>query len=472
MAKINLPFYLQPIHKMFNTSGWITEAAEPAGIWRKDAVNFGDIFKTWPQFSRGNSHNVDIRNAAGYGDRAVPSDLAFSYNAADDTVSNPVDTTSLVGFISPPAEAYDEYYFEVQIRSRSNWQQDPVGLVLAYTIDPDGTRHTLTVMRRMWYGYTSVGGGANAPMTVEVDHLTIGEIFIARVYGGLTWGNGWVANETNGGLGRSDPWSATYWMNQPNGIKIKVERRGDIFVINTTQYNGTAYVPSATTIIDLNSHPSLARFKGKKQYGYCCHSQDNTYWRPIFRPGGWRRPFWCSEFAGKESAYDITNYAYSVEATAPGIQRGGYGPQSRPGWLTPPGVRLGVCPILRNWQADQGKTEWAWSRDLYILGPNIKEAEILALGLNPSERITSNKDWYCSWTMMVDHAIARGYLDYNLDTGNWAWVRLQYDGNGGGGRQYNASRYGPVAPPPSRHIYIPAYDSTQGEHSIAFKIYT
>ena len=470
MAKLNLPFYLRPVHTLFNTNGWISDAAEPAGIWRKDSVNFGDIFNSWHKFSRGNSHNATIRNNAGYSDNAVPSDLAFSYNAADDTVSNPVDTTSLVGFVSPASEAYDEYYFEVQIRSRSNWQQDPVGLVLAYAIDPDGTAHTLTVMRRMWYGYTSVGGGANAPMTVEVDHLTIGEKFIKRVYNGLLWGNGWLADSTNGSLGVNHPWDVTHWDQMANGIKIKVERRGDIFVINTTQYNGTTYVPSATTIVDLNEDPSLARFKGKCRYGYCCHSQDNAYWRPIFRPGGWRRPFWCSEFAGKESAYAITDYAYTNSAYAGGISRGGYGPQSNPGTLNPPGVRLGWTPILRNWNADADGNAWRFNKDLYIIGPDVKETDLQALGLNLSDRVTSSRSFYVDYDMREDHDIYRGYIDYSIDAGTWTVVNLQHSSNHGGGRQHNVGSYGPITAPPSRHIYIPAYYSTQGDHAITFKI--
>lgn len=464
MAKINLPFYLRPVHTLFNTNGWISDAAEPAGIWRKDSVNFGDIFRTWPQFSRGNSHNVSIRNAAGFGDRAVPSDLAFSYNSADDTVSNPVDTTSLVGFISPESEKYDNYFFEVQIRSRSNWQQDPVGLVLAYTKDADGTAHTLTVHRRMWYGYTSVGGGANAPLTVEIDHLTIGEIFVARTYGGLTWGNGWVADSTNGGLGRSDPWAATHWQDALNGIKIKVERRGDIFVINTTQYNGTTYVPTATTIIDLNSRPELARFKGPKQYGYCCHSQDNTYWRPVFRPGGWRRPFWCSEFAGKESAYEITNYAYTNKAYAGGVKMGGRGPLPQPGYIQPPGIRLERALVLRNWQADSNSTAWNFDKDLYIIGPNIKESDLLAIGLHPEDRITSNRNFYIQWDMRVDDDIDRGYYDYDIDANTWTWHSIWHNKNHDGGRQHNTDITGPFSPPPSRHIYIPGWWSERGDH--------
>lgn len=467
MAKINLPFYLRPVHTLFNTNGWISEAAEPAGIWRKDSVNFGDIFNTWLKFSRGNSHNATIRQNAGFSNNAVPSDLAFSYNSADDTVSNPVDTTSMVGFVSPASEAYDEYYFEVQIRSRSNWQSDPVGLVMAYAIDPDGTAHTLTVFRRMWHGYS----GANAPLTVEVDHLTIGEVFIKRTYGGLKYNTGYVPTEASPILPNSSPWSYSPWDQNPNGVRIKVERRGDIFVINTTQYNGITYVPEATTIIDLNSHPSLARFKGKCRYGYCCHSQDNTYWRPIFRPGGWRRPFWCSEFAGKESAYAITNYEYSYRAYTAGDVRGGGGPTPQPGEIDGTGLRFGRALVLRNWKADS-TDKWRFDRDLYIIGPDIKESDLLKIGLHPADRCTSSRKFYIQWDMRVDHDIERGFYDYNIDANTWTWHAIWRNENHGGGRQHNTDTWGPHDPPPSRHIYIPGWWSARGDHYDTWWIHT
>lgn len=371
---LGTPFWLSLVHKTYGTAGWMTAAAQAAGLWVENKVDLKEVFNTWKRISRGNSHHIDIRNAARYSDNAVPGDLAFYYTQSDNTIGNDVDTTSMVGFVSP--DSWEDYLLDVIIRSKSDWQNDPVGLVLAYATDPDGTTHTLSVFRRMWHGYN----GANAPLTVEVDHLTIGEIFIKRIYAGLNYAV-MIPTASNCIAPGDSPWSPWPWNRAPLGVRIRVQRSKDEFNIVTSQYNSnTLFMPSQFTL-DLNSHPALARFKGAKQYGFCCHSQDRTYWNAIFRPGGWRRAFWMSAF-GTQNDYQplvLGNFDHSVSMVGNGTYN--YAPAVH----RPTGIPLSGIVPLRTFSSE--RNGYVASKDLYICGHHFRSSELAELGLTPSDAI-------------------------------------------------------------------------------------
>lgn len=238
-----------------------------------------DVFNSWKKISRGNWRVTQAeKEALGYTDNAVPDDLAgFTYDPATDKIKNARDTFSLVGFISP--FGYENYVLDVILRSDSTWQNDPLGLIVGYVTDPDGTTHTLSVMRNPWPGY-----GAPGAVTVHVDYNTYAPILIKAQREGLLWVDGQPA--TGGMLPPPpQPYAVKPWSLATNGTRLKVTRAGDTFTVETTEYDGTTLMDAAKFTFTLNDHPSLARFKGPSKYGYAAISQDNAVWDVQTRPG-------------------------------------------------------------------------------------------------------------------------------------------------------------------------------------------
>jgi len=237
-----------------------------------------DVFNSWKKISRGNWADGTATQAAGYSDASVQTELdAFTYDAATDKIKNPSDTHSLVGFISP--NSYDNYVIDVILRSDSTWQNDPLGLIVAYTQDADGTTHTLSVMRNLWYpSYATYGA-----VDVMVDYNTIGATFIKTQRANLLWVDG---SDAAGAMNpTSSPWAIKPWVQATNGCRLKVTRAGDTFTVETGNYDVVGFVDAAKFTFTLNDHASLARFKGPQRYGYAAISQDNAIWDVQTRPG-------------------------------------------------------------------------------------------------------------------------------------------------------------------------------------------
>lgn len=243
------------------------------------------IFNNWYRISRGNWSGGALAAAVGFSDQAIPAEsAAFVFHAESGNITNASDTKSMVGFVSP--DAYDQYTFDVTLKSSSNWQNDPIGVIVGYARDQDGTAHTLSVFRspRSW-----VSGLGNNAMHVSVDFVTMGSTSIKGTSKGLHWAGGGSAEDgpTQPGPGGTPPaYAVQPWAQAPNGIRLIVTRNGDNFNLKTSDYNGTVLVPEAELNFTLNDHPSLARFKGKSPYGYAAVSQDNAIWETAIRPGG------------------------------------------------------------------------------------------------------------------------------------------------------------------------------------------
>lgn len=257
--------------------GVITTDAE-ATTMQNVTESMGDVFNSWKKISRGDWSDGTNRALAALGDTAIQSDLdGFSYNATTGKIVNSADTHSLVGFISP--YAYDNYVLDVILRSDSTWQNDPIGLIVGYVQDLDGTTHALSIMRNVWPCYS----GADKAITVMVDYNTVGQVYIKGSSAGLYWVDG---SDANGPMTvTSGMWAVKPWSLAPNGCRLKVTRAGDTFTVETTEYDSTAFVAAAKFTFTLNDDPSLARFKGPTRYGYAAISQDNVVWDVQTRPG-------------------------------------------------------------------------------------------------------------------------------------------------------------------------------------------
>ncbi len=165
-----------------------------------------------------------------------------------------------------------------------------------------------------------------------------------------------------------------------------------------------------------------------------------------------------------DPGYQLTNTDYNLMASAPGVSATGGGTKSKPGKLNPPGISLTNVPSLRNYAANANATAWKFNRDLYLVGPRVKPSELTALSLKEAEGIYSNKHFKINIDIYIDDYLGYGYYDVNLDTGTWTYVKLYGYTYSLSGRQHPNLTSDAIAPPPARHIYVPCYDSNNGDH--------
>ena len=192
------------------------------------------------------------------------SDLAktFAYYCINDvpplyTASCPVDSKSLVATVSKGA--YSDYWLDARVYTKSA-QNDPVGLVIGYATDPDGTTHTLTIIRNF---YNVPSADAPFALCVQVDAYTTDAVTIQGTNDG----------QTTWPTATSKPGKDT-----PLGQRIRVGRSGDYIQIESTDWGGAEFVPESKMILQLDSHPALARFRTPSPYGFVCISQDQAFW--------------------------------------------------------------------------------------------------------------------------------------------------------------------------------------------------
>lgn len=296
--------------KFYEQLAFVTTQAELDTMLNVEE-KMADVFNSWKKISRGNWKATAAElEALGFSDNAIQADLdGFAYDAATDKITNPVDTASFVGFISP--FGFENYVLDVVLRSDSTWQNDPMGLIVGYVTDPDGTTHTLSVMFNPWG--PNIYGGSKGVVNVYVDYNTVGKIAIREQRQYLHWVDG---TDATGNMNPAppQPYSVKPWVQATNGVRLRITRTGDTFKVETTEYDSTVFVDAATFTIDLNSHPALARFKGPQRYGYAAISQDNAIWDVIQRPGARQaivdlRDRTIREWNG--SAWVINNAAWS-----------------------------------------------------------------------------------------------------------------------------------------------------------------
>lgn len=231
-------------------------------IMKGSKESFADIFNWWQRISRGGPT---------FTDNYKPAELdTWQYNADTDTVVNPINSGSVIGFISP--DKFDNYVLDTQMSSIGN-DDDFIGVIIAYAVDPvDNTTHILTAIR---------GGNGTAPMVIDKDYYgyNVRRYSVGAVYNGLTWCNGVVANTTNGVNGANGR-----WFTAGVGCRLKITRRGDIITVETSQYNSKDLFEPAKFTFDLSADPNLAVFRGEQSYGYVAVSQPMATWVVNKRP--------------------------------------------------------------------------------------------------------------------------------------------------------------------------------------------
>lgn len=212
--------------------------------------SFEDVFLYWRRFS----------HRAGYPQPGVPSELNdWTYDVANDVIRCTVNSVSHIGFVSP--DKYNDYEFEVEVSS-TDGDDDVIGIVLAF-VEEGGVEQTLTAFRVL----------SSATSNTFQVHYNYG------ITGGRGIAGNKLGQETNP---HANP-NGNGWSGKKS--RIRAIRTGDIIKVSSTLLDSTEYVQSSEIVIDLNSSPDFAKFKGAVGIGYMCQSQRYSSWKTFQRPG-------------------------------------------------------------------------------------------------------------------------------------------------------------------------------------------
>jgi hypothetical protein len=234
--------------------------------------SFELVFDDWLRISHDNSGTF-------------PADVAettsWTFDPAEDAISCTINSATMIGFISP--DRHDDFIFDVIVKSTAG-DDDSIGICFGFVAE-DGVEHTLTAFRTTGgtQGHTSDDGSSIRAKLFDVyyDYFDEdGRVDLGSTNGGLLWGDG-VVDDSRVPL--SDI-GAGGWGAWPEGCRIRVERFGDVFTVQTSDLGQTTLKASATITIDINDYPELEKFRGPIQFGYVCYSQPNSTWEVLRRP--------------------------------------------------------------------------------------------------------------------------------------------------------------------------------------------
>lgn len=133
--------------------GMVVTAAEDLATCKNTMPSFAEVFNNWTKFSHLNGV-----------DNAVSADLtAWIYDSATDTITQPRNSDSYCGFVSP--KSYTTYDVSVRLYSKDS-DDDQIGMVAAFATDATGKQHTLSFIRSPW------NNSGEYKWICKVDHCT------------------------------------------------------------------------------------------------------------------------------------------------------------------------------------------------------------------------------------------------------------------------------------------------------------
>jgi hypothetical protein len=217
--------------QILSTGRFVETSAELSDELAK-VISFGTIFNTWERFRVGGTTGEEN---------------AWNYNSTLDQVVCTINSNGFIGFVS--LDKYDKYTHEVTLSS-TDGDDDMIGAMIAYYKDPTtGKIYTL-----------------HATRSTKLD---------AQGGNGPAWGivYNWAQSDQTI-LYQTDSIKANLGWSTAGATRLRITRNGDIVTCETTAFgNVTTYLDSYKQTIDLSSNSILEKFRGPKQYGYCCMSQ-------------------------------------------------------------------------------------------------------------------------------------------------------------------------------------------------------
>ena len=212
-----------------------------------------EIFDSWYRFSHDTSGNYP----------ANTTELnSFQFNETNLNVYSPVNTSTVVGFVSPVA--YKDYDFNTMMDAQGNNDDDGIGVLLAWATDAQGREHTITLWRAMGYGggVGFTGGGSSYFMIYNA-----GQSDAQLIFDGDT-----LAPHIN---------DSTNWENY--STYVSVTKRGKSFSVACSQFKiGTSTIndidESTRHNFNLEDWSFGSIFSENTNYGYVAQSQPLATW--------------------------------------------------------------------------------------------------------------------------------------------------------------------------------------------------
>jgi hypothetical protein len=177
---------------------------------------------------------------------------------------NSTNSGSFNGFVS--SVPLDRYVHEATLTSTDR-DDDMIGLIIAFTVDPKGDVHTLSAIRTQGGGSPNLGWGLLYKMNNDIKK-TLGNRSVGGINKNGTDGNGdklgWNSRKT----------------------RIKIERDGNKIAVSASTWFTTgsapAFDPASRIEIDLADKANgLEIFQGAQSYGYAIQSQAGAEFHDI-----------------------------------------------------------------------------------------------------------------------------------------------------------------------------------------------
>lgn len=236
--------------------GYTCASAAEVNQCKNNAPSFSAVFNTWKKFSHKNATND-----------AIPSEMtAWTYDSGTDTITQPLNTESYVGFISP--KSYSSYDITVRCYS-TGADDDSIGLVAAFAKDSNGLEHTLSFIRSP--------GGTSAKWVAILDYNQF-------ALTGTSYGQKILVNKS---AASTTPSSTASWNTESigTGTVIKMVRSGNVITAKCSQFNSNTIDDNTLITVDLDAlsdeNPTLNLFKGSSPWGYSNFSQPNSKYENI-----------------------------------------------------------------------------------------------------------------------------------------------------------------------------------------------
>jgi len=209
------------------------------------------IFANWHRFSH--NTNTEVQPAS-------PSELeGWVFDPDSGKITSTINSVTYIGFVSD--QRYDYYSHEVLLQA-DDWDNDLIGVIIAYAEDLNGHEHTLSAVR------------IKTTQSMLLDESDSSLVSWAIVYNFNQSTQKIIANGTTlAGAPDNSTWGST-----PHGTRVRVERNKDSVTAWTSLFSDTtATIDSNTQLsVDLTSDPDLEIFRGTKQIGYSCFSQPSS----------------------------------------------------------------------------------------------------------------------------------------------------------------------------------------------------
>lgn len=243
----------------------VVETAEEFTKATQNSVSMAEVFNTWTRFSH---------RSPSYSNEETPAELAaWQYDAANDLIRCTVNSVTTIGFISP--QNVLNYDLDVTMGS-SDAADDLIGLIACANFVNTANGNEL---RKIDYFRSPGGAGSTGGSRYNAGYP--GNVILVNRNTAFKWGNGnYGANATAAGFSSTTTvQDKTGWKYAPNGVRVRIERRGNIINMKASDLNDSVLLPDSEIIIDLSTDPRFAGFMGGSRYGFICNSQLDSYWK-------------------------------------------------------------------------------------------------------------------------------------------------------------------------------------------------